>query len=318
MSNSSSRTCVVTGGAGFIGSHLVDRLIEDGWRVIALDNLATGQIDRVHEQAVFVEMDVADGPALQALAREEQPSRWYHLAAQADVRVSVEQPMLDATTNVLGTIGVLEAARVTGAQVVMASTGGAIYGDAERIPTSEENPELPLAPYGAAKLSGEHYVRTFARLYGDAHAIVRYANVYGPRQDLRGEAGVVAIFGGRIASGESATIYGTGEQTRDYVYVGDVVAATIAAGEHSTTPEATPIWNVGTGIETSVIELWNAMQEIAGVELGTTFEDPRPGELDRSSLDANKALRELGVPIATTLHDGLTQTLAWMREQVAT
>lgn len=308
---------MVTGGAGFIGSHLVDALLASGDEVHVVDNFATGKRSRVGAGVTLHELDVADGAALATLARQHGPfDRWFHLAAQADVRVSVDDPLLDATTNVLGTIAVLEAARIDGAQVILASTGGAIYGEAEP-PTPESARECPESPYGAAKLAAEKYVEMHARLWKLPHAIVRFANVYGPRQDPHGEAGVVAIFAGKALHAEPARIFGDGTQTRDYVYVGDVVDATREAARvaQNTASGEVPIFNVGTGRETTVLELWQTMQHAVGADLGVTFEPARPGELSRSALDASLARATLGVAIDTPLGRGLSATLDWMRAE---
>lgn len=311
---------VVTGGAGFIGSHIVDALIAAGSEVHVVDNLATGKRDRVHSDAAFHLVDVADANALSAFREAVGPvDVWYHMAAQADVRVSVDDPVADAMTNIVGTIRVLETAAHDSAQVVLASTGGAIYGDVIP-PTVEHSTIQPESPYGAAKYAAETYVGTWARLHGAPHAIVRYANVYGPRQDPHGEAGVVAIFGGRLLDGEGVTIFGDGSATRDYVYVGDVVQATIAAGRAAAArPRASwrdvPVYNVGSGVETSVLDLWTTLQQVAGLESSYTCADPRPGELQRSALDASRARTELGIPIDTPLSVGLNETVAWMRAE---
>ena len=310
----------MTGGAGFIGSHIVDALVTDGASVHVVDNLATGKRDRVHPGASFHQLDIADARALSAFREEVGPvDVWYHMAAQADVRVSVDDPVADATTNVVGTIRVLETAARDSAQIVLASTGGAIYGEVTP-PTAETSTIQPESPYGAAKFAAETYVGTWARLHNAPHAIVRYANVYGPRQDPHGEAGVVAIFGGRLLDGNGVTIFGDGSATRDYVYVGDVVKATLAAGRVAAQRPRTkwrdvPVYNVGTGVETSVLELWSTLQQVAGLESTYTCAEARPGELQRSALDAARARAELGVPIDTSLAHGLTETIAWMRAE---
>src|SRR5919202_6780930 len=238
---------VVTGGAGFIGSNLVDALAERGDDVHVLDDLSSGKRENVDERATLHTGDIrADAGAIFEAAR---PEVVFHLAAQADVRVSVARPDFDADVNVLGTVRVLEAARRHGTKVVFASTGGAIYGECDG-PATEDAPRLPLAPYRTAKLAGEEYIQTYNRLYGSAHVVLRYGNVYGPRQDPHGEAGVVAIFMSRLRDGEAPRIFGDGRQTRDYVYAGDVARATIAAlGVDG------GIFNVGTGAETSVVDL---------------------------------------------------------------
>jgi UDP-glucose 4-epimerase len=218
------------------------------------------------------------------------------------VRRSVEEPVFDGDVNVLGTVGVLEAARAQGAQVVFSSTGGAIYGECER-PAGEDSALQPISPYGTSKLAAEEYLRTYNRLYGTQHVALRYANVYGPRQDPHGEAGVVAIFFGRIASGEQPRIYGDGRQTRDYVYVGDVVEATLRATE-----KAGGVFNVGTGQETSVVELYDVCRRVSGADLEPEFAEMRLGELARSVLDPARAVSELGFHAEVSLEEGLGRT----------
>jgi UDP-glucose 4-epimerase len=297
---------IVTGGAGFIGSHLVDALVARGDDVTVLDNLWSGRREQINQAARFVEADIREAAALGEAFAGVRPDVCFHLAAQADVRVSVERPDFDSEVNVLGTIRVLEAARRHDAQVVFASTGGAIYGECER-PAREDALREPAAPYGTAKLAAEEYLATYNRLYGSAHASLRYGNVYGPRQDPHGEAGVVAIFFGRLAHGEELRVFGDGRQTRDYVYVGDVVAATMAAHGHA------GVFNVGTGIETSVLELADACRGVAGIETETVFAPPRLGELQRSVLDPSLAERELGVRAETGLEEGLGATWKFIR-----
>lgn len=310
-------TLIVTGGAGFIGSHLVDALVAGGSTVHVLDDLSTGRAENVHAGAQLHRLDIRDGDALTALARTIGPVRaWFHLAAQADVRVSVADPVLDASVNVIGTLNVIAAAGLGEAPVVFTSTGGAMYGAADTIPTSEDAPARPEAPYGAAKLAAEQYLAQDARLNGAPHVVTRLANVYGPRQDPHGEAGVVAIFHGRISKARTATIYGDGMQTRDYVYVADVVEALLAAADaaldgRDSTLRADgdlPIYNVGTGTETSVLELWSQIEQTMGTSFGVEHADPREGELSRSALDPTRARTALGVPMATTLEQGLAST----------
>ena len=291
---------IVTGGAGFIGSHVADALVARGDDVHVLDNLATGRRENVPEGAELVDRDVRE--PLEELFDATRPEVCFHLAAQADVRVSVERPDYDADVNVLGTIRVLEASRRHGTQVVFSSTGGAIYGECDG-PAPETAPLRPLSPYGAAKLAGEEYLATYNRLYGSGHVSLRYGNVYGPRQDPHGEAGVVAIFLGRLAAGERPRIFGDGRQTRDYVSVGDVVAATLAA-----CGRAGGVFNVGTGVETSVLELFDACRRITGVEVEPEFAPERLGELQRSVLDVGLAARELGWRPEHTLEEGLRRT----------
>jgi UDP-glucose 4-epimerase len=233
----------------------------------------------------------------------------FHLAAQIDVRVSVERPDVDAGVNVIGTLRLLEAARAVGAKVVFSSTGGAIYGECDG-PAPEDHPRRPLAPYGVSKLAGEEYFAAYNRLYGSMHVSLRYANVYGPRQDPHGEAGVVAIFMSALRDGRTPRIFGDGSQTRDYVYVGDVVEATLLAAEH-----AGGVFNVGTGTQTSVRELYDRVQRVAGVEQEPELADARPGELQRSVLDPSLAARELGWTAHHSLDDGLAKTWAWISAQ---
>ena len=298
---------VVTGGAGFIGSHVVDALLDRGDEVWVLDNLASGRREQVNPGARLVEADVRDAEAVATAFAEARPQTCFHLAAQADVRVSIEQPAFDAEVNLIGTVNVLEAARAQHVKVVFSSTGGAIYGECER-PADEDSPRLPLAPYGTSKLAGEEYLATWSRLYGAGHVSLRYGNVYGPRQDPHGEAGVVAIFFGRIANGQELHIFGDGRQTRDYVYVADVVAATLASAEGPV-----GVYNVGTGIETSVLDLAEACKRASGVDAEVVFDPPRLGELSRSVLDPGRARETLGFEPATSLHDGLTATWEFVR-----
>src|SRR3954468_22138724 len=243
---------IVTGGAGFIGSHVADALLARGDRVAVVDNLATGKRERVPGGADFREVDIRDRDRLRAIFDEVRPQAVFHLAAQADVRRSVDDPGFDADVNVRGTVEVLEAARTSDARVVFSSTGGALYGEADTIPSPETTAIAPMSPYGTSKLCAEGYVGLFNRLYGTRHVTLRYGNVYGPRQDPHGEAGVVAIFFGRLASGETPLVFGDGSQTRDYVYVGDVVAANLAAFGYT---GAATVFNIGTAVETSVNDL---------------------------------------------------------------
>jgi UDP-glucose 4-epimerase len=295
---------VVTGGAGFIGSHVVDALLARGDEVHVLDDLSTGKRDNIGADARVREGDIRRDT--DRVFDEVEPEVCFHLAAQADVRVSVERPDHDADINVTGTLRVLEAARRHGTKIVFSSTGGAIYGECDG-PASEEHPRLPLAPYGVSKLAGEEYLAAYNRLYGSGHVSLRYGNVYGPRQDPHGEAGVVAIFMNRLRDGEVPRIFGDGTQTRDYVYVGDVVAATLRAAEHDG-----GVLNVGTGVETSVLDLYERIQRAAGTDREPEFAPPRPGELQRSVLDPSRAQRELGWEPKRSLDEGLAETWAWI------
>ncbi|HSS56237.1 MAG TPA: NAD-dependent epimerase/dehydratase family protein [Gaiellales bacterium] len=297
---------VVTGGAGFIGSHVADALLERGGRVAVIDNLSGGRRDRVPDGTEFHELDIRDHDAMQAVFDDVQPAAVFHLAAQADVRASVEDPGFDADVNVRGTIVVLECARSTGARVVFSSTGGALYGEAETIPSPEAIDPAPMSPYGTSKQGAELYLGLFNRLYGTRHVVLRYSNVYGPRQDPHGEAGVVAIFLGKLTSGETPLIFGDGRQTRDYVYVGDVVAANMAALAYEGPHQA---FNIGTQTETDVIDLLAESQRVAGTDVTPEHRGARLGELDRSCLDIALARRELGWQPAVPLGEGLAETL---------
>ncbi len=292
---------IVTGGAGFIGSHVVEALLERGDEVHVVDDLSKGVRANVPAGATLHVHDVRD--PLDAIVRETAPQAIVHLAAQADVRVSVAEPRDDAAVNVVGTVNVLEAARQAGARVVFASTGGAIYGECER-PAREEDPCLPLSPYGAAKLAGEGYLGAFARLYGAPHVALRFGNVYGPRQDPHGEAGVVAIFLGRLLEGQACHIFGDGSQSRDYVYVEDVARATLAA----LASDVEGVVNVGTGTATSVLELYEVCRSAAGSDAEPVHGAERAGELGRSVLDPGRAEAVLGFRPAVTLAAGVAAT----------
>ncbi len=296
---------VVTGGAGFIGSHLVDALVARGDEVHVVDDLSSGKRSHVPSAAKLHVRDVRE--SLADLAVAARPDAILHLAAQADVRVSVAEPARDAAINVVGTVNVLAAAHEAGARVVFASTGGAIYGECAR-PAVEDDPREPLSPYGAAKLAGEEYLASFSRLYGAPHVALRLGNVYGPRQDPHGEAGVVAIFLGRLHEGEPCRIFGDGTQVRDYVYVGDVVDAMLAALDRP----GGGVYNVGTGKGTSVLELAEACGSVTGSSLAPVHEPARPGELARSVLDPERTARELGFRARWTLADGLSSTWEWI------
>jgi UDP-glucose 4-epimerase len=298
---------IVTGGAGFIGSHLVDALVACGTEAHVVDDLTTGSRENVSPEAELHELDIRE-EALERLAARLGPDVVFHLAAQADVGTSVERPAFDAQVNVVGTVRVLEAARAAGARVVFASTGGAIYGECERPAREDDEPE-PLSPYAASKLAAEGYLATWSRLYGDTHITCRLANVYGPRQLPKLEGGVVAIFLDRLRDGGEIEIFGDGEQTRDFVFVGDVVEALLAA---ASAPRG-GVYNVGTGLATSVVDLYRLCTETAGVDQEPCFSPERPGDVRHSVLDASHAGRELGWRAGTTLAEGLAQTWASVR-----
>lgn len=305
--------CLVTGGAGFIGSNLVDALLARGDEVTVVDDLSTGR--RVNLDgalaagAELVELDIRDAAALAALTAEGQPETVFHLAAQIDVRKSLEDPAFDAAINVGGTANVLDAARAAGTgRIVFVSTGGAIYGEGEgqQLPLDEATAIAPLSAYGQSKYAAEGYLALYERLYGVSGMALRLGNVYGPRQDPLGEAGVIAIFCGLLRAGERPTVFGDGTQTRDYIYVGDVVAAAIAAADSA----ATGAVNIGTGREASVLELARMLGRLGGADgFEPEFAPPRAGEVQRISLDASRAEAELGWRPTTSLEDGLRLTL---------
>jgi UDP-glucose 4-epimerase len=306
---------VVTGGAGFIGSNLVDGLLDEGVEVVVLDNLSTGReenlVDARARGARLQVVDITDADEVFAALDRVRPDVVFHLAAQIDVRRSVEDPAIDARINVGGTATLLEAARRAGVgRLVFSSTGGAIYGHADTVPTAEDAPIQPMAPYGQSKHSAEGYCHLYARLHGLSTICLRYGNVFGPRQDPLGEAGVVAIFCGRaVHGGGQPTVYGDGRQTRDYVYVADVVAANLAAAASDLGGSV----NVGTQTETSVLDLIQTLGELVpDAALEPQHAAPRLGEIERSALDVTRARVELGWEANTALRDGLARTLAAM------
>ena len=299
---------LVTGGAGFIGSHLTDAFLNRGDQVTVVDDLSAGSAARLDERAVLHVQSIIQADQLAALVEEIRPALVCHLAAQIDVRSSVAFPADDAQVNVIGTVNVLEAARRADARLLLCSTGGALYGKDAPIPSPETVLPLPESPYGAAKSCAEQYVGLYNRLHGTRHAVLRLANVYGPRQDPTGEAGVVAIFCSRALAGKRPTIYGDGKQTRDYLYVGDVVTAFLAAVD-ADTPGT---WNIGTGVETSVLDLTATIGQAAGHVVEPQFAPPRPGELRRSVLAVELARRDLGWSAATSLADGVRAVYRWI------
>ncbi len=310
---------VVTGGAGFIGSNLVDALIASGGEVTVVDDLSTGSRSNLDAAlaagARLVEADISDGERLRAELVGSEPEVVFHLAAQADVRKALADPSFDARVNVVGTINVLEAARSAGGvPLVLASTGGAIYGegDGRPLPLTETAEIRPETAYGVSKLCGEHYVELYRRLYQQPGVALRLGNVYGPRQDPHGEAGVVAIFCGRLAAEGPLTVFGDGKQTRDFIYVGDVVEALIAAGVALVERDLAfrgPL-NVGTGVETSVLDLVDGLGSTGGQPLEVALEPARKGEVQRIAIDPSAAERELGWKARVGLGDGLAATYA--------
>jgi UDP-glucose 4-epimerase len=305
---------LVTGGAGFIGSNLVDALLDRGDEVAILDDLSSGKesnlVGAQERGARLHRLDVRDGEAVGEAFARERPERVFHLAAQIDVRVSLARPGFDARTNVEGTVNVLEAARQAGAsRVVFSSTGGAIYGETDVIPTPEDVEPLPMSAYGQSKYCAERYLGLYSRLYGLSSMALRFGNVYGPRQDPHGEAGVIAIFCGKFAAGGRPKVFGDGSQTRDYIYVGDLVDAILAAGD-STAEGAV---NIGTEEETTVLELIDAIRAAGEAPEGAfdpEFADARLGELDRSCLAVGRAREVLGWSAQLDVREGIARTLA--------
>ena len=304
-------TVLVTGGAGFIGSHLVDALVAEGRRVLVIDDLSSGRRENLPAAAELHVLDIRSSEAAE-LVRTAGAGALIHHAAQMDVRRSTEDPEFDARVNILGMLNLLRAALEGDVrQVVFASTGGAIYGDQETFPAAEDHPTRPLSPYGISKLAGERYLYYFHREHGLDATCLRYANVYGERQNPHGEAGVVAIFATRLLQEKSPTIYGDGLQTRDYVHVSDVVAANLAAlgrpGFHT--------YNVGTAVETTVVEICEGLRDALDSEIEAVHGPAKPGEQRRSSITSTLLDRELGAAPRTELREGLRRTAAWFRER---
>ena len=300
---------LVTGGAGFIGSNIVDALVNLGHNVFIVDNLLTGKKENINPNAVFYEVDITDKKMLESIFKETRPEIVFHAAAQIDVRKSVEDPSFDAEVNVVGSVNLFSlCVRYGVKRIVFSSTGGALYGEPKEIPADENSPIEPLSAYGVAKFAVEQYLNYFKRLYGIERVILRYGNVYGPRQDPLGEAGVVAIFTGRILNGKPPVIFGDGNQTRDYIFVEDVVRANILAMEGKE-----GIYNIGTGIETSVNRLIELFGRITGNSVKPEYAPPRRGEVSRIALDCKKAKKELGFVAEVCLEEGLKRTLEWYK-----
>ena len=309
---------LVTGGAGFIGSTLTDRLLVEGWDVDVVDDLSTGNLGNLAEARAagsgrfsFHRMDIRSA-AVTDLIAHRRPDVVYHLAAQADVRVSVARPAFDAEVNIIGTLNVCQGALAAGTRkVVFASSGGTIYGTPEHLPVREGHPQRPESPYGVAKKAAGDYLHYYREVHGLEYTALAFANVYGPRQDPHGEAGVVSIFIGLLLDKRRATIYGDGKQTRDFVFVDDVVDALVRAADKGTGL----VINIGTGVETSVNELYDAIAAAVGVNEPATHAPARAGELERSALDPGRAEIHLGWQPFTTLEDGIAATLEWFRAQ---
>jgi UDP-glucose 4-epimerase len=298
----SNRCALVTGGAGFIGSHVVDALLASGWHVVVVDDLSAGDAKRVAAEATLEVVDITDRGALDTVVDGAQPSAIFHLAAQASVTRSVADPERDCEVNVLGTLNILDAATRHQAPVVFTSTGGALYGDRAQLPTGEDSPPAPISPYGASKWAAEAYVNTWREASGVAHAICRLANVYGPRQNPHGEAGVVAVFSHCLWRGASPTLYGFGKPTRDYVHVHDVARALLTAVGRA------GVFNVSTGVETDVSTVFELLRTAADVTLQGELAPLRAGELERSCIDPSRAREQLGWTAEVGLEEGLAAT----------
>jgi UDP-glucose 4-epimerase len=299
---------LVTGGAGFIGSHLVDALVARGDEVAVVDDMSAGRPGRVSAQAAVHKLTVTEAAALAAVTAEFRPEVICHLAARIDVRASVADPVDDAQINVIGTVNVLEAARTVGARVLFGSTGAVIYGRDAPIPSMEDVLPLPESPYGVAKNCAEQYVELYNRLHGTRHAVLRFANVYGPRQDPIGQVGVVAIFCAQALAAQRPVIYGDGLQTRDFVYVADAVNAYLAAVDR----RRPGVWNVGTGVEVSVLELARIIGTVVGRPVDPVFAPARPGELRRGALASERARRDLGWIPTVSLAEGVRRVYRWI------
>ncbi len=298
---------LVTGGAGFIGSHVAEHFVNEGIQVHIVDNLSSGSADNLPAGATFHQMDLRD-PSLESLFEKERFTAIIHHAAQLDVRRSVKNPVFDADVNILGFLKMMEYGLKNDLQrIVFASTGGAIYGETDDLPQSESNPLRPESPYGIAKLATEKYLYFYERVHGIKPVVLRYANVYGPRQGAYGEAGVIAIFTRKILNGENPVIFGDGEQTRDYVFVRDVVAA----NHQALYADKSGTYNIGTGVETSVNELLGKLGKALGIDVAPGYSEKRPGEVQRSALSFEAARRELGWAPEVDLDEGLKLTVNW-------
>ncbi|MFZ1627020.1 MAG: NAD-dependent epimerase/dehydratase family protein [Candidatus Moraniibacteriota bacterium] len=302
---------LITGGAGFIGSHVADVLIERGHRVTILDNLSSGSEENVNRRAKFYKFDIGNRKRLEKLFEKVQPEAVFHFAAQINVRASVDDPSADATTNVMGSLSLIELAAKHGVKkFIFSSTGGAMFDDATPRPTPESIPAAPLSPYGIAKLSIEHYLRFFRQVHGLPYVVLRYANVYGPRQNAHGEAGVVAIFLTRMLEGVGPTINGDGLQTRDYVYVGDIAQANVLALDSELTEG---VFHIGTGIETSVNDIFRMLNWQFGKAFEETHGPAKSGEALASALNARKAKESLQWEPKVALSEGLVATATWFK-----
>ncbi len=303
------RSALVTGGAGFIGSHLVDRLLEEDYRVVIVDDLSSGKLKNLNQQGTFHHMSITH-PSLNDVLNRERPDLVFHLAAQSSVSRSVKDPVFDSEVNVLGTLRLLEASRRAGVEkIVYSSTGGALYGDPETVPCSDDAPVAPISPYGMSKYMAEQYFDFYSRQYRQNFTTLRYGNVYGPRQDPHGEAGVVAIFISAMLNGERPRIFGDGNQTRDFISVDDVVEANIAAIQRG----HRKAMNIATGELTSVNRIFEMLKEMTGFRWGVEHGPARAGDVYQISLDCSRAAEELRWSPHTSLFDGLTRTVEYMK-----
>lgn len=308
----SSKTILITGGAGFIGSNLADRLMQEGYRVVVIDNLSTGKKENLNSKVNFYKADIGDAK-ISNIFEKEKPEIVYHFAAQINVRKSTEDPIEDARINILGSINILENCRNFGIEkIIFASTGGAIYGEADVVPTSEKYPTFPLSPYGIAKLATEKYLHYFYKTFGLPFIALRLANVYGPRQNSKGEAGVVAIFCDKMLLNKNPIIYGSGKQTRDFVYVQDVVESAILAMKKN----KIGIFNIGTGKETNINTVFEIIKEKIKSNCKKTHEPARQGEQQRSCLDYLKAKKEILWRPKYNLQEGLELTVQWFKDNI--
>ena len=307
---------LITGGAGFIGSHLADKLIEINNHVIVVDDLSRGKKENVHKKAAFSPISIKDKISLENVFKAEKPEFVFHFAAQIDVRASTENPAKDADVNIIGTLNLLDLCVKHGVKkIIFASTGGAIYGEAGHIPTPEHielpSTEGPLSPYGIAKQCAENYIKFYQKVYGLPYSILRFANVYGPRQDPHGEAGVIAIFINSILKGKAPTIFGDGTQTRDFVFVNDVICAALKAWES----QGNEIYNIGTGIKTDINKIYEIIKNKTNFAKDANYAPEKPGEQKHSCLDSQKAQTKLGWRPSTTLADGIEHTIKFFREK---
>jgi len=309
---------LVTGGAGFIGSHIAEAYLRDGWEVVVLDDLSRGHESNVPKGARFVRADIRSPEARETLATGRFDVLNHH-AAQIDVRVSVDRPAFDSHINVVGFVNLLEGAGEGGVKrVIFASSGGVVYGDPTVIPTPETAPKLPISPYGVSKLAGEYYLRALAALGGFDGVAMRYANVFGPRQDPKSEAGVVSIFVSRLLSGQPLIVFGDGCQTRDYVFVKDVARANVLAASVPISRDGDfdgPAFNIATSIQRNVLELAASVGQVMGQKPELEFSEPRPGELFRSALDVSKAKKILGWTPQYVFEDGLRELVDWFKKE---